>query len=124
MQNPFLVTEKDEVSKTSIDRDWVNGNTCNNRFSDLTIEERLILKLRFEDHLILDEIGERLGKSKSSISRRINTIRNKLEKIKDKNIENKIIANEYLVNNKTVEEIGDMLDKTPMTIYRRLKNIK
>lgn len=124
MQNPFLVTGKDEVSKTLIDREWVNGNTCNNRFSDLTIEERLILKLRFEDHLILEEIGERLGKSKSSISRRINTIKNKLEKIKDKNIENKIIANEYLVNNKSVEEIGDMLDKTPMTIYRRLKNIK
>lgn len=120
----LLVTDKDEVSKTNIDRDWVNGITCNSRFLELTIEERLILKLRFEDHLILEEIGDRLGKSKSSISRRINTIKNKLKKIKDTKEENKIIADEYLVNNKSVEEIGDMLDKTPMTIYRRLKNIK
>jgi predicted DNA-binding protein YlxM (UPF0122 family) len=117
------ITIEDNIFMTNIDDNWVNGDTCEEEFLDLSKDERELLKEKYIDNLTLKEIAQKRNKNKSTISRKLKQIKKTLIKNKKLKLENEFIIKEYL-NNKSITDIGKKLNKSPMTIYRRLAKLK
>lgn len=75
-EDPLLLIP--DTSEGTLDENWINGQTCSDRFSKLTPLERRLILLYYQDGYTNKEISEKLGLSVSSICKTKSTAISKL----------------------------------------------
>jgi hypothetical protein len=68
-------------SEIAIDHDWVDGMSANYPFSELSVQDRWLLKMRYEDDLFSCKIARKVGVSASVIRGRLKDIEMRLREL-------------------------------------------